>query len=148
VFVAAPKTIMKEAATPSLRVLIVDDCEDGANVLALLLEEDGYAVEVAYDGLAAVERATAFQPHVVLLDLLMPRLTGFDAARRLRKQMGQRVVLIAVSAWSHDEVGRAVQADGFDGGMTKPIELEVLKELIATLVASKPSVRTSARRSP
>lgn len=80
----------------------------------------------------AIERASVFQPHVVLLDLMMPRLNGFETARRLRGQIGQAVRLIAVSAWDHQEVRQAVRAAGFDERMTKPVDVAKLLGLLQT----------------
>jgi DNA-binding response OmpR family regulator len=134
---------MEEVVSTSLRVLVVDDCEDLANSTALLLKHLGYTVEVAYDGLEAIERASIFLPRVVLLDLMMPRLNGFETARRLRAGMGQSVVLIAVSAWDHQEARRAVREAGFDERMTKPVDLATLTALLETYSSPKSGDKTA-----
>ena len=82
------------------RILVVDDNQDAANCLAKLLRKNGHEVRAAYDGLEAVAAAAAFQPQVVLLDIGLPKLDGYEAARRIRASPGNGdVVFIAVTGW-------------------------------------------------
>jgi PAS domain S-box-containing protein len=132
----APANIQtsREKAPAFQRVLVADDYADSAATLAELLRFDGKEVEVAYDGVGAVERASAFRPDVVLLDIAMPKLNGYDAARSIRRQPWARnVVLIAISGWGQEQDRARSQAAGFDGHLAKPVDYGMLLELIATL---------------
>jgi CheY-like chemotaxis protein len=118
------------------RVLVADDYADSAATLAELLRFDGKQVEVAYDGIEAVERATTFRPEVVLLDIAMPKLNGYDAARKIRGQPWARgVVLIAISGWGQAQDHQRSREAGFDGHLAKPVDYAMLLELIASLQA-------------
>jgi PAS domain S-box-containing protein len=119
------------------RVLVADDYADSAATLAELLRFDGKEVEVAYDGIEAVERATTFRPEVVLLDIAMPKLNGYDAARKIRGEpWGRGVVLIAISGWGQEQDRQRSREAGFDGHLAKPVDYAMLLELIASLQAN------------
>ncbi|WP_051361698.1 GAF domain-containing protein [Solimonas soli] len=112
-----------------LRVLIADDNEDAASSLAEILELGGHETRIAHDGQAAVELAEAFRPDVALLDLGMPRLNGYDAARRIRaRQPGVR--LIALTGWSHAQDRARSHDAGFDHHLVKPVDLGVLQDVL------------------
>jgi PAS domain S-box-containing protein len=114
------------------RILVVDDNQDSADSLAMLLGMTGHEVETAYDGLEAVEAAERVRPDVVLLDLGMPRLNGYDACRRIREQpWGKDVVLIALTGWGQEEDRRRTAEAGFDGHLVKPVDHAALAELLA-----------------
>ncbi|HKI21378.1 MAG TPA: response regulator, partial [Isosphaeraceae bacterium] len=114
------------------RILVVDDNRDSADSLAMMLKLLGDDVVTAHDGLAALERVSTFQPDVALLDLGMPKLNGYDAARLIRQQpCGQGLVLIAMTGWGQDEDIRRSREAGFDFHLVKPIELAALEKLIA-----------------
>ena len=114
------------------RVLVVDDNRDSARSLALLLEQVGCEVRTAYDGEAALEAAEAFDPDAVLLDIGLPRLNGFEAARRLRARQQRRpLLLIAVTGYGHEEYRQQAQAAGFDHHFVKPVELEALQQVLS-----------------
>jgi CheY-like chemotaxis protein len=116
------------------RILVVDDNRDSADSLAMMLKLLGHDVATAHDGLAAVERVRAFQPDVALLDLGMPKLNGYDAARRIRQQpWGQGLVLIALTGWGQEEDMQRSQEAGFDYHLVKPVELAALEKLLAGL---------------
>jgi PAS domain S-box-containing protein len=118
----------------SLRILVVDDNQDSAESLALLLRLTGHETELAYDGLAAVEAAERFQPDVVLLDIGLPKLNGFDACRRIREQpWGKRMVVVALTGWGQDEDRRKSKDAGFDSHLVKPVDHAALIELLAAL---------------
>jgi CheY-like chemotaxis protein len=112
------------------RILVVDDNRDAAESLSMLLHARGHETQVAYDGLEAVGAAIAFNPDVVLLDIGLPKLTGYDAARRIRDAMGEKVLLIAVTGWGQDEDRRRSLAAGFDHHLTKPVHPEAIARLI------------------
>jgi len=117
-----------------LRIAIVDDNQDGANTLAAMLRRLGHDVRTAYDGLQGVMLADTFRPDVMLLDIGLPKLNGYEACRRIREQpWGQDIVLIAVTGWGQEEDRRRSQAAGFDHHLVKPLEPAGLLKLLATL---------------
>ncbi|HEX6861341.1 MAG TPA: ATP-binding protein, partial [Thermoanaerobaculia bacterium] len=119
-----------ELAEP-LRVLIVDDNEDSAESLALLMRLTGHEVRTAYEGLSALAEARTFMPEVVLLDIGLPRMDGFQVARRLRQQPGgDRLMLLALTGYGQEEDRRRSREAGFDHHLVKPIDLERLQELL------------------
>ena len=119
-------------ATPRSRILVVDDLRDSADSLAMMLRAKGHDVRTAYDGYEAVEVALQYRPDVVLLDIGMPRLNGYDAARLIREQSGgDSPMLIAVTGWGHDENRLRTKEAGFDHHLVKPVEPAVLTKLLA-----------------
>jgi PAS domain S-box-containing protein len=121
----------KVLSPPRRRILVVDDNRDAANSLAILLRILGHEVHTAHDGLEAVGAATVFQPDVVLLDIGLPKLNGYEAARRVRQERGTGVTLIALTGWGQEEDRRLSKEAGFDHHMTKPVELPALQRLLA-----------------
>jgi CheY-like chemotaxis protein len=118
----------------SKRILVVDDNRDSADSLALLLMAEGYQVDTAYDGAEAIRLADANRPQIVLLDIQMPRLSGYDIVRELRRyERAPRPHLIAVSAWGQESDKLAAKQAGFDQHLTKPVDPAQLVELLATL---------------
>jgi CheY-like chemotaxis protein len=115
---------------PHAKVLVVDDNQDAANSLATLLEVMGYEVRTAYDGPEAIEAADEFQPAVALLDIGLPRLSGYDIARHVREHLGGDVLLVAITGWGQEDDRRRAREAGFDHHFTKPADFEVLLELI------------------
>jgi CheY-like chemotaxis protein len=124
-------TETREASAKSLRILIADDNPDAANTLATYLRLSGHHPVVAFDGGEALQLATDEPPDVMLVDLTMPTLNGFDVARNIRAQpWGAAVRLIAVSGWfSPEDIDRASHA-GFDAHMSKPIDMESLPAVL------------------
>jgi DNA-binding response OmpR family regulator len=112
------------------RVLVVDDNEDAADSLAMLLTVRGDAVGIAYDGAAAVVAETEFNPEVVLLDIGLPKLSGYDVARSIRSTRGDAVLIIAITGWGQEDDRRRAREAGFDHHFTKPVDFEVLLNLI------------------
>ena len=118
----------------SRRILVVDDNEDSANSLATFLRLLGNETHTAFDGVEALEKAAALQPDVVLLDIGMPRLNGYEVARQIRAQpWGAQVVLVAVTGWGQDEDRLKAREAGFDCHMVKPIDPAALTSTLATL---------------
>jgi signal transduction histidine kinase len=112
------------------RILVVDDNEDAATSLAMLLEQLGHEVVTASDGEEGVTKAAAFRPHVVFLDLGMPRMDGAEAAKRLRTLPdGAQTVLIALTGWGEEHDRQRTRAAGFDHHLLKPIEPNLLEQL-------------------
>jgi PAS domain S-box-containing protein len=123
-------------AKTARRILVVDDLPDNADSLALLLRLGGNEVQTAYDGLAALEAAERFRPDVVLLDIRMPKLNGYDACRRIREQpWGKDMVLIALTGWGQEEDQRRTEEAGFDSHLVKPVDPAALNKLLADSVA-------------
>jgi PAS domain S-box-containing protein len=116
------------------RVLVVDDNRDSATSMAMMLELIGYEVRTAHDGVEAVDAAGQFRPQVVLMDVGMPRLNGYDATRRIREQpWGEGMVIIALTGWGQ-EVDRARSKEaGCDGHLVKPVNLPDLERLLNEL---------------
>jgi signal transduction histidine kinase len=113
------------------RVLVVDDNQDAARLLAHLLSLHGNTTQTAFDGVEALAVGSTFHPDVVLLDIGLPRLNGYDTARRLRQEpWGKGVALIALTGWGNPEDRRRSSEAGFDGHLVKPVEFEQLTELL------------------
>ncbi|MBM4071510.1 MAG: response regulator [Planctomycetes bacterium] len=122
----------RAALSPGRRLVIADDNKDSAESLALMLRLTGNDVRTAHDGMAAVEAATSFQPEAMLLDIGMPRLNGYEAARHIRQQpWGKNVILIALTGWGQSEDKQRALAAGFDHHMTKPVDPVELENLLA-----------------
>jgi PAS domain S-box-containing protein len=121
----------EEQGTPH-RILVVDDNRDSAQMLARMLGILGNNTEVAHDGQEALRLAGEFRPDVILLDIGMPKMNGYDVARRIREEeWGRDMVLIALTGWGQEEDRRRSQEAGFDHHLLKPVEPGVLKELLA-----------------
>ena len=110
----------KVTAPPARRILVVDDNQDAADSLGMLLRMTGNEVHTAHDGLEAVGAAAAFQPDVVLLDIGLPKLNGYEVARRIRAQEGGAdMLLVALTGWGQEEDRRRSREAGFDHHMTQ-----------------------------
>jgi CheY-like chemotaxis protein len=121
-----------------LRVLAVDDCEDTASVLAILLRLMGHDVRLAHDGPEAIALAQEEPPDVILLDLLLPGMNGFEVARALRRQPGLHGVhLIALTGCTQDRYLHQATEAGFDHYLIKPVEPELLEELLMTIGSAR-----------
>lgn len=118
--------------TPSLSVLVVDNDPDSADSLALLLENWNHRVCVAYGGVQAIEVFRAQRPSVVLLDIGLPDMDGYEVARALRGE-GHRAVLVALTGFGGDEDRRAAAEAGFDRHFVKPLDLGRLRDLLASV---------------
>jgi signal transduction histidine kinase/DNA-binding response OmpR family regulator len=136
--VAADSPAQSNGAVPSepgapvrFRVLIVDDNVDAADSLAMLLGLLGHEVDLAYDGPSALEAAGRFQPQVVLLDIGLPILDGYEVARRLRTASPE-LLLIAVSGYGQESDRERSRQAGFDQHLIKPVDFDVLQGLLAS----------------
>jgi two-component system CheB/CheR fusion protein len=118
--------------SPSRRVLVVDDNHDTADSLAVLLKVGGHQVRTAHDGPAALEEAASFRPEVVLLDIGLPRMDGYEVARRLREEVGLRgALLVAVTGYGQEEDRRRAEEAGFQVHLVKPADPGAVQALLA-----------------
>jgi CheY-like chemotaxis protein len=123
---AAPAPV--SAADPGLRILVVDDNADAARLLSDSLQALGHRAVVAFDGPSALERASAFHPDVVLLDLGLPVMDGFEVAQRLRAlPESEGLEVIATTGYGQDIDRQRTRDSGFDAHMTKPVGLDALE---------------------
>jgi PAS domain S-box-containing protein len=127
------------------RVVLADDNVDAARSLAQVLEMAGYVTHVAHDGLAAVEVAEVLHPDVLLLDIGMPKLNGYDAARLIRRQpWAQHATLVAITGWGQQEDRARSRDAGFDVHLTKPVDPDELLKILATTAHASPDAATAA----
>jgi CheY-like chemotaxis protein/two-component sensor histidine kinase len=125
-----------EPRAASRRIMIVDDNEDGAESLAMMLRLVGHETLTANDGQEAIEAAERFRPDAMLLDIGLPRLNGYEVCRRIREQpWGKQLVLVAVTGWGQEEDLHRSQAAGFDAHLVKPVDRESLGRLLTSLAA-------------
>jgi PAS domain S-box-containing protein len=132
-----PQRVGSDVASrsPQCRILVVDDNKDSANSLALVLKMTGHDTRTAHDGLEAVEAAKTFRPDVVLLDIGLPKLNGYDACRSIRAQpWGESMVLIALTGWGQEEDKCRSKEAGFNFHLIKPVDPADLEKLLAGLV--------------
>jgi len=130
------------ASRTQRRILVADDNNDALESLATLLQLSGHEVFTAANGAVALESAEQHRPEVALLDIGMPKLDGYEVARRIRAQpWGQRITLVALTGWGQDADRRRSQEAGFDSHLVKPLDLDKLTELLAGL----PSAGARAR---
>jgi CheY-like chemotaxis protein len=123
-----------QTRTQPLRVLIADDDRDSALTLSTLLEIEGFEVRTVHGGQEALDAAREFRPDVVLLDIGMPKITGYEAARRLRLRYGNDCpVLIAITGWKQASDKILASLAGFDHHVAKPYEPAQLIELLSKL---------------
>ena len=124
----------EEPAGSKRRILVVDDNEDSATSMALMLQLTGNEVRAAHDGLEAVALAEQFRPQVILMDIGMPRLNGYEATRRIREQpWGRGMIILALTGWGQDVDRARSKEAGCDGHLVKPVNLPDLEALLADL---------------
>jgi CheY-like chemotaxis protein len=137
------KTVDEEAVSEPAqalrrRILVVDDNEDAAEWLATLLNLTGHETYVARDGVEAIRAAERLLPDVVLLDIGLPALDGYEVCRRIREQpWGRDLVLVAVTGWGQEEDRQKSREAGFDRHLIKPVDDQVIMSLLASLPAVK-----------
>ncbi|HTU90823.1 MAG TPA: ATP-binding protein [Gemmataceae bacterium] len=132
-----PAACESKAASVQCKVLIVDDNEDAAASMSTILHIMGHEARVAHDGPKAVEEAASYRPDVVLLDIGLPKMSGYEVARHIREQpWGKEMKLVALTGWGQEEDKRRAKAAGFDLHMVKPVELAVLEEVLKKLCPS------------
>lgn len=118
-------------ATPRRRILVVDDNRDSASSMSMMLKLLGNDVQTAHDGIDAVAAAERWQPDVILMDIGMPKLNGFEATRQIREQpWGKRIVIIALTGWGQDDDRAQSRSAGCDGHLVKPVNISDLRQLL------------------
>ncbi len=125
---------LPEGGVRTHRILVVDDNADAAQAMATMLELLGHQVSVAFSGDEALEIAERVRPEAILMDLGMPHMNGYVAARRIREaEWGRAALLIAVTGWGQEADRAASEAAGFDHHLVKPVELDAVQTLVAQL---------------
>jgi PAS domain S-box-containing protein len=140
---AAQPVVEVDGASPGsmpMRILVIDDNLDAASSLGLLLQSLGHAVRIANDGPTGIAMALEFSPEIVLLDLGMPVMSGYDVARALRAA-GTRYQIVAVTGWGDDVAKRKAREAGFDHHLVKPVSEAALLELFEAVTAGRTAVR-------
>jgi PAS domain S-box-containing protein len=122
------------SASRRIRVLVVDDNQDAGEVLAMLLESMGFEARAVDSGPAALTAVPDYQPDVILMDIGMPGMSGYDVARHIREQpQYEHIKLVALTGWGQEKDRRLSRESGFDHHLTKPVDFKVLKSLITSL---------------
>lgn len=128
----SPKAEQAKEASAGVRILIVDDNRDSAQTLAQVLQLSGNQTFMAHDGEEAVEVAQQQRPEVILLDIGLPKVNGFEACRRIRANAwADNILIIALTGWGQEEYRRKSAEAGFDRHLVKPVDLEKLMKLLA-----------------
>jgi len=129
-----PADQAQTGAAPKRRVLVVDDNRDSAASMTMMLTLMGNAVSTAHNGVEALEAAERFRPEVVLMDVGMPRLNGYDATRRIREQpWGREMTIVALTGWGQETDRLKSEQAGCDGHLVKPVNLHDLETLLTDL---------------
>jgi CheY-like chemotaxis protein len=135
---AAPAPAPARPSSAGRRILVVDDNHDSAESLAMLLNITGNKTSTAHDGADALDAAAKQRPDVVLLDIGLPTLNGYEVCRRIREEpWGKAMVLIALTGWGQDEDRRRSHEAGFDGHLVKPVNYPALMALLDSLGVAK-----------
>ena len=135
---ALPETTAPEASRKSKgashRILIVDDNRDAGKSLGLLLKIAGHVVDFAFDGEEAIAKAELFRPELILLDIGLPKINGYDACREMRtREWGKTIKMVALTGWGQAEDRRKSHEAGFDRHLVKPIEYGELTKILAEI---------------
>jgi CheY-like chemotaxis protein len=123
-----------EPAAEQVRIMVVDDNADGADMLQVMLEMDGYIVAKSNTGQGAIALSQSVHPHAILMDIGLPDMQGYEAARRIRELPGgEDIVFIAMTGWGHDEARRHAAGAGMQHYLVKPVDLTVLRQYLAQI---------------
>jgi CheY-like chemotaxis protein len=131
---AQPRTARKlglSVGAHNRQVLVVDDNRDGADMLQRLFEADGFTVQTAYDGQQAVDAVKRARPDIVVMDIGMPGMDGYEAVRQIRLQPdGGDILIIALTGWGQDSAKREAADAGFDHHLVKPVNFDLLRSFL------------------
>lgn len=125
--------VQRGEPVPKFRILVADDNVDSAEMLSEALQQMGHEVRIAHDGVATVQTAAAFKPQIAFLDIGMPRMNGYDAARKLRATFGEDVTLVAVTGWGQESDRQRAREASFDQHLTKPVDISAIERLLRQL---------------
>lgn len=126
--------VASQAAAEQVRIMVVDDNADGADMLQVMLEMEGYMVAKAGTGQGAIALSQRIHPHAILMDIGLPDMQGYEAARRIRELPGgDEIVFIAMTGWGHDEARGHAAAAGMQHYLVKPVDLAVLRRYLAEI---------------
>ena len=129
---STPSGIQAAGEVPGRRILVADDNRDSAESLGMLLELAGHRVRLAYDGQEALDAAAEFLPEILLLDIGLPRMDGYEVAARLRQDSRyDGMLLVAVTGYGTESDRHRGRAAGFDHHLVKPVDPAALHELIS-----------------
>ncbi len=135
---ATASPTLETPASTARRILIVDDNEDSALTLSMLFEITGDETQTAHNGIAAIQVAETFCPDIVLLDIGLPELNGYEAAQQIRQSAwGQDMILVALTGWGQEEDRQKSKSAGFDAHLVKPIDHDQLLQLLNELTGSR-----------
>jgi CheY-like chemotaxis protein len=115
-------------------ILLIDDSEIFRKGLSRILEEDGYVVLLAIDGMRGVEAAAQFKPDLIITDIEMPVMNGVEATRRIRRQLGLSIPIIALSSHPAEEMKAHAMEAGYTEYLCKPFDLDQFRDLLAELL--------------
>ncbi len=136
-FIPSPGPDQSENTGSRLRLMVVDDHQDGADSLSTLLQLFGATVEVAYSTPAALERLPYFMPDAIFLDIGMPNMSGTEVAQLIRRQdQNKNLLLIALTGWTGDDIREESMSAGFDHHYIKPMNLCELEQLLDEITLS------------
>jgi PAS domain S-box-containing protein len=139
--VSATQSVETSRSSP-LRILVIDDIPDVADVMKMLLDLEGFETQVAYSGAAALKTAREFAPDVVLCDIGLPEMDGHEIARRMRADPAiASAILIALTGWGADAEVRKTRESGFDFHMVKPVDTNALLELLSKIEPRRPAAK-------
>lgn len=131
------RTAVNSASQPAaeqIRIMVVDDNADGADMLQVMLEMDGFMVAKAGTGQGAIDLSQSIHPHAILMDIGLPDMPGHEAARRIRELPGgDDIVFIAMTGWGHNEARRHAAEAGMQHYLVKPVDLTVLRQYLAQI---------------
>jgi CheY-like chemotaxis protein len=133
-----------DQALEGLRVLVVDDNTDAADSVGMLLDAMGCSVHVAYDGPSALVSLADLNATVVLLDIGMPGMDGYETCRRIREKWGTSVIIVAITGWGQQSDKRSAVQSGFDAHITKPADPTKLEQLICALTKRMADTRAAS----
>ena len=129
----APGAVAAPARRPTAAVLLIEDNADARQSLRTLLEQEGHRVDEVADGALGLARAEATEPDIVLIDIGLPGLDGYEVARRIRSRRGAAPILVAITGYGQAQDRRRSLEAGFDAHLTKPVSPEHLAGVLATL---------------
>jgi CheY-like chemotaxis protein len=127
---SVPEARVDDGGLARPHVLLIEDSEDNREMLRMLLELDGFRVDVAADGEQGIKQAVALRPHVALVDLGLPALDGYEVARQVRAALGPSIRLVALTGYGQPEDRARTAAAGFDAHVTKPVDHDALKAVL------------------